>query len=192
MTTIKAVPESFMIDHIDHDHPQVELAEHFDLPELSDTMEEAEARAKASIFLHVLGHVGKEAAANETEYRNLISYITEQHRDRQRTLERQQDWLTETIKGLFGFMDTGKKKSLNLLGGTVGMRSRRDELTVEDDAAVIEWAEAGFAPDVVRIKKEVNRTMLREYASDLSIVDAPPGVSLTERPDVFYAKPRTK
>ncbi|KKK85284.1 hypothetical protein LCGC14_2774860, partial [marine sediment metagenome] len=125
---------------------QDELKEDFALPELADTMEEAEVRAKASTFLTILKAVKKEKSANEAEYRTLLQYQFEDHQMRQDKLTKQMKWLTETLEALFGMMDPGKKKSLNLLGGTVGTQAQQDELVVKNEA-VVEWGIHGH-PEV--------------------------------------------
>ncbi len=163
------------------------LEEGVDLPELADTMEEADARATASTYLYALRNVERELDANNAEHKTLVEYYAHRHTERQITLDRQAGYLQGVLKGLFGFMHTGKKKSLNLLGGRVGMRAQTDELLVEDDAAVIQWANDHGVEALVRVKTSVDRTGLRRHLQEQT--DPPPGVKLEERPDVFFATP---
>ena len=166
-----------------------ELKEDYALPELADSLEEAEARGRASTFLRVLGHVQKEQEANKAELATLIEFYTEQHYTRQEKLDRQIAWLKESLEGLFGMMDKGKKKSLNLLGGTVGHRAQQDELVVKDDEAVVGWVREYGQRQLVQTKFEVNRTELRKLMESKSGLH-PYGVQLVERPPVFYARPK--
>lgn len=161
-----------------------------DLPELPDTMQEATARATASTYLYALRNVEREFGANDAEHKTLLEYYRTRHTERQTTLDRKTAYLRGVLEGLFGFMHTGKKKSLNLLGGRLGMRAQTDELTVEDAEAVIAWAERQGIDGVVRIKKAVELKYLRKWMADHRSDVAPaPGVILSERPDVFFATP---
>ena len=170
---------------------QEELRKDFALPELADTMEEAEARAKASTFLTILKAVEKEKTANDAEYKTLMEYQAEDHKMRQDKLDKQTKWLTETLEGLFGVMDPGKKKSVNLLGGTVGTQAQQDELVIEDDEEFVVWAQKLLFPSLCQIKTvhSPNRKNLRAYMKTKP-KSPPPGVSLVKRSPVFYARPK--
>ena len=159
-----------------------------DLPELAATMEEATARAAASTYLYALRNVEREFGANDAEHKTLLEYYRTRHTERQIALERRTAYLRSVLEGLFGFMKvTGKKKSLNLLGGRLGMRAQQQELTVEDDDVVIRWARDLGVEALVRVKTSLDRTGLRRHMKEQT--DPPPGVTLNERPDVFFATP---
>ncbi len=174
-----------------------ELAqEGVDLPELADTMEEADARATASTYLFALRNVKRDLDANDAEFTVLQDYNRKRHVGRQRGLIAQMDYLRGTIEDLFGFMTmTGKKKSLNLVGGRVGMRGQTDELVVEDDEAVIAWAKEREIKGIYKTKVALDKKGLRIFMGaskehpDKDLVPPPPGVRLDSRPDVFYATP---
>ena len=174
-----------------------ELAEAgFDLPELADTMEEADARATASTYLFALRNIKRDLDANDAEFTVLQDYNRNRHVERQTGLIRQVEYLGGVIEKLFGFMTvTGKKKSLNLVGGRVGMRGQTDELMVDNDEAVVVWAKEKEFTALVRTKPVLDRKALRMYmvegavATDKATFPAPPGVELKERPDVFFATP---
>jgi hypothetical protein len=175
-----------------------ELAEDgYDLPELADTMEEADARAAASTYLFAMRNVQRDLDANDAEFAVLQDFNRTRHEGRQRGPIRQILYLRGVVEGLFGFMTTGKKKSLNLIGGRVGMRSQTDELVVEDDDAVIAWARHYEEKSIVRITEGINRKELRVFMElydaalepEAGDVPPPPGVKLEQRDDVFYATP---
>lgn len=171
---------------------QALIQDGLDLPELADTMEEADARAAADRYLRALGSIEREMDANDAEFTTLKAYYADRHADRQATLDGSANYLRGVLKGLFGFMKTGKKKSLNLLGGRIGMRGQTDELVVENDDAVIGWAQAkGFRGLLVNTKYSVDRKGLRAFVVDPpeDAESGPPGVSLEERPDQFFARP---
>ena len=164
------------------------LEEGLDLPELADTMQEETARAAASTYLFALRSIKRDIDANDAEFTVLQEYNRNRHVDRQSVLIRRTEYLRGVLLGLFGFMrPTGKKKSLNLLGGCVGMRAQQDELVVEDDTAVVQWAEYHGVQALMRVQKSLNRTELRRHMKEQT--DPPPGVTLNERPDVFFATP---
>ena len=173
----------------------LDMVSEFDLPELAGTMEEADARAMADRYLGAMRNVQADFGANEDEYKTLLAFQQQRHGERQGTLERQINWLHGAIEVLFGFMKlTGKKKSLNLLGGQVGTRGQQDELVVEDDEELIEWAVKYQKTSLLRISRSIDRKQLRalmEIKRDSPAADlvTPPGVSLKEREDVFFATP---
>lgn len=173
-----------------------ELVEEFDLPELADTMEEADARAAASTFLFALRNVQRDLDANDAEFTVLQDFNRARHVRRQGGLISQIEYLRGVVKTLFRFMrPSGKKKSLSLIGGRVGMRAQTDELVVEDDEAVVAWVQANqvtTAEPLVKVKLVLDRTALRAYMESRAEepdLPAPPGVKLEARPDKFYATP---
>ncbi len=174
-----------------------ELAEDgIDLPELADTMEEADARATASTYLFALRGIKRDVDANDAEFTVLQEFNRTRHIARQGGLARQMDYLRGVIKTLFGFMTvTGKKKSLNLVGGRIGMRGKSDELVIKDEEQVIAWAIANGLESIVRTKLTVDRKALRAYMETIRPgvprEPLPLGVSLETRPDEFFATPAT-
>lgn len=171
------------------------LEDGYDLPELADTMEEADARAAADRYLRALGGIEREMDANDAEFTTLKAYYADRHGQRQATLDGSANYLRGVLKGLFGFMTTGKKKSLNLLGGRIGMRSQADELVVEDDAAVIMWAKMSMMTqhlvvETPRIDRKALRAYMQPSQDDPENQEPMPlGVKLEERPDQFFARP---
>lgn len=167
----------------------------YDLPELADTMEEADARAAASTYLFALRGRRRDLAANDAEFKVLQNFNRTRHVARQDGLIAQANYLHDVIRKLFGFMTvTGKKKSLSLIGGRVGTRSKQDELIVEDDDAVLAWARAYGIDSVMRttttlaVDRKELRGFLAAYESNTD-VPPPPGVKLETRPDEFFATP---
>ena len=169
------------------------LEDGHDLPELADSMEEADARATASTYLRVMAGIEREHGANAAEHKNLVAYYKNRHDERQTQLGRRAGYMRDMLEKLFGFMTVaGKSKSLNLLGGRVGMRAQPDELVVESDDAVIEWALRLNNPTTafVKVKHTLDRKALWAY---MNAPDAdyglPPNVTHKARPDEFYATP---
>ena len=179
------------IDEEPTDVRQELLQDGVDLPELADTMQEATARAAASTYLFALRNIKRDHDANDAEFTVLQDYNRNRHVERQSTLIRRMDYLRGVLEGLFGFMEvTGKKKSLNLLGGRLGMRAQTDELVVDDDEVVLDWAAGKF--HIIRVKQSLDLKGLRKLMAEGHTDNAgnpPPGVTLNERPDVFFATP---
>ena len=166
------------------------LQDGVDLPDLADTMEEATARAAADTYLFALRNIARDIKANDAEFATLQDYNRNRHGERQGVLIRQTDYLRGVLEGLFGFMHTGKKKSLNLLGGRLGMRAQQDELVVEDDDALVDWVRQQAITGIVKTKYALDRKAVREYVKvHDGAFTALPGVTLNERPDVFFATP---
>ena len=171
----------------------------YDLPELAETMEEADARATASTYLFAMRNLEREVDANAAEFTALLEFSKTRHVKRQTTLVTQVEYLRSVVRKLFGFMTvTGKKKSLNLLGGRVGLRGKQDELVVEDDEAVVRWAKEKGFPELLRIKHTIDRKALKNHVmlNQETKVEPrgdvlPPGVRLEARPDEFFATPAT-
>ncbi len=66
-----------------------EMAEDgYDLPELADTMEEADARATASTYLFALRNIKRDLDANDAEFTVLQDYNRNRHVERQTGLIR--------------------------------------------------------------------------------------------------------
>ncbi len=172
-------------------------AEGYDLPELADSIEEADARAKASTFLGVLRSIENEVDANNAEHRALLDWTKDRHMERQTRLESQAGWMRKTLEILYHYMRPAKgKKSLALIGGRIGTKAQRDSLEVEDDTALIEWVQAdphNRPLQIIRIKHEVNKAELREYMEAIAEKDGigptPPGVKLESHDDKFFATP---
>ena len=70
------------------------------------------------------------------------------------------------------------------------MRVKPDELIVDDDDAVVAWAEGNDVKTIVRLKKVIDRKALRAYLETAIPADLqPPGVRLKARDDEFYVTP---
>ncbi len=172
----------------------------YDLPELASTMEEADARLRASIFLGIMRSIEHQMDENDAECKALVAWTKERHAERQARLDAQKGWVRITLESLYGFMRPPKgKKSLNLIGGKIGTKGQRDTLDVEDDEVVIEWVQADTRnrpEQVIRTKYEINRVELLGYMEAIAEQDGigpkPPGVTMGEHPDKFFATPAEK
>lgn len=176
-------------DHFADDSDVLELLLDYDLPELAETYEEGLARDTANKFLWVLSKLEGEKRANEAEYTNLMASYGEAHVSRQNSLDAQIQFLTEQrLQPLFGYCDTGKKKSLKLLNGTIGERTSKRKLVVEDEELAIAWCER-FAPDIVRVVRSIKKKEAGKALDDGSKIE---GVITVEGEKVFYAKAVTR
>ncbi len=172
-------------------------AEGYDLPELADSIEEADARAKASTFLGVLRSIESEVDANNAEHRALLDWTKDRHMERQTRLEAQAGWIAKTLEILYHYMRPAKgKKSLALIGGRIGTKAQRDKLVIKDVQALIEWLQADThnrPQQLIRVKYEINMAETREYMEAIAERDgigpAPPGVTLESHEDKFFATP---
>ena len=123
-------PQHMEADTETYDPIRDELAEQFDLPELADTMEDAEARLMASRLLKVLGSLRGESDANKAEYNVTKDFLMNRHVEIENVIEKRIDWVTSSLRHLFDtFMTVPHgKQSLNLLGGRIGTKKQQPEL----------------------------------------------------------------
>ncbi len=77
----------------------------------------------------------------------------------------------------------GNRKSVKLLGGTVGFRQSPARLEVTDPNAAIAWLEAN-QPASVRVKKEVDKVNVKELV--MAGGEVPPGCELVAGDVRFY------
>lgn len=89
-----------------------------------------------------------------------------------------------------------KKKSLDLPGGTIAIRSGRDKIVIEDEDAVIEYLEAADETTPIKIKKSVLKTQLAKVSGTkgsaviLNATGEPlPGTHVEPASDSFSFKP---
>jgi len=80
-----------------------------------------------------------------------------------------------------------KKKSIKLLTGTVGFRTRPPRLEVVDENVALEWAKQ-HAPDVVEIitTERILRVPLKEHFEKAG--EVPPGCALSAEEERFFVK----
>jgi len=79
--------------------------------------------------------------------------------------------------------DGNKKKSVNLLTGTVGFRTIKAKLLVTNKQLVMEWAET-HCPQAIKMIKDLLLTPLMDYLKDTG--DVPPGTELIGEHQKFY------
>jgi phage host-nuclease inhibitor protein Gam len=81
----------------------------------------------------------------------------------------------------------GKKKSRDLLGGTVGWRKVGQNLVVTDEEACLEWARAQGNPDLLRVKVEVSKPALKAHLDATG--EVPDGCEIEPEGEVAFVKP---
>lgn len=79
----------------------------------------------------------------------------------------------------------GRRKSLKLPAGTIGLRSEPLRLRVEDEDAALAWAKEHL-PEAVRVTERVSRTALGEHLAQTG--EVPDGCTLQEPTDRFYIR----
>jgi phage host-nuclease inhibitor protein Gam len=83
---------------------------------------------------------------------------------------------------------TGKKKSREFPGGTVGFRKTGGKLTVTDEAACLAWAkEQPLEEGLYRVKVELSKSALNAHLKACG--EVPPGCDLEEETEAAYVKP---
>lgn len=79
----------------------------------------------------------------------------------------------------------GRRKSLKLPAGTIGLRTEPARLRVQDEDATIAWAKAHL-PQAVRISERISRTALNEHHAASG--EIPDGCDLAEPGERFYIR----
>ncbi len=82
---------------------------------------------------------------------------------------------------------SGKARSFKLISGVVGFRQSPERLEVEDADSVISWLESNHREDCIRLKKEVDKTQVKDLIKETG--QLPDGCSLKQGDITFFAKP---
>src|SRR3990167_5551316 len=84
----EAPPVESVVEEASREVAQVaaEVKAEYDLPELSGSADEADARTKMNAFLRACGGIDREFAANEAEYKAEEKILRERHTMRQERL----------------------------------------------------------------------------------------------------------
>lgn len=81
----------------------------------------------------------------------------------------------------------GKAKSRKLIGGTVGFRSSRETIRVEDEEAALAWAkDQPVASGLVVVRASLSKAALNEHFKATG--EVPPGCSVDAAEDIPYVK----
>jgi phage host-nuclease inhibitor protein Gam len=77
------------------------------------------------------------------------------------------------------------RKTLRLPDGTLGFRSKRPILQIEDEERVLEWC-AQNLPDAVKTSRSILKTPLNEHLKETG--EIPPGCDLDAGGDEFFVR----
>lgn len=79
----------------------------------------------------------------------------------------------------------GRRKSVSLPAGTMGLRADPKRLRVEDEAATLEWARQ-HCPNAIRVTERLSRTALNEHFTRTGT--APTGCAVQESAERFFIR----
>lgn len=172
------------------------LREEYDLPELAETYEEAEARAAANRYLLALRRVQRERATAKAELKATIEDLEYRSEQRDAQLAKSEGWLLDQLRQLARFFTFAGKKSLKLLAGRVGYRQAREAWEIADPERLLDWAQQ-FAQHLVSTPPVKPRVLVSDFTT---WADAAPADTLRwlqeqgivghrTAADEFYAKP---
>lgn len=125
--------------------------------------------------LWCVGHITRantKRAAIEARYKELKDRIdawkekelTEVQRTEEHMVALIQPWANREIA-------RQKGKHIDLPTARIGLRSSPDKAVVDDEEAVISWA-ADCAPEILRVKTEVNKSELKKYLKEQDVPGA--------------------
>ena len=162
------------------------LTEEFDLA-MCEAESETVARTTAFKFLRALRAVEARIQANDDELKSTIEYLRENNVLRNEPLAAQVDYLMYQLEELFSFIPTGKRRSVNILGGgTMGTRAIGPNVSIFDNAKALADCQRVGAIRIVEKeaidKKKLNKAVLE----DGLVVD---GTQVVPAHTSFYAKP---
>ena len=115
--------------------------------------------SKADWAMRKLASVRRKQADNKAIYDRELQRVSEWLEKVNTDLERDAEWFESNLRP-YALQERSKdRKSIVLPHGTIKTVSGRIKFDIEDESKFIEWAETN-APELVRIKKEVDKKAL--------------------------------
>lgn len=84
-------------------------------------------------------------------------------------LENRAEYIRARMREAILGYDFGDKKTRRLPHGEFGRKKVPAKLVVDEAAAVIDWAKEYDAPDLIRVKQEVNKTELNKFVESTGL-----------------------
>lgn len=151
---------------------------------------ETEAVRECNKYLHALGEVRANMEANRNLYRDEVSRLDHWLERVNATLVREETWLLAMLRHLSQFVRYfGKTKSRDLPYGVIGTRKNPRRIRVDDPKAATEWAKEQGLPVVTEVVEVVAHKTLADVWKRTK--EVPPGCTLVEETEEFYANPKT-
>jgi hypothetical protein len=115
--------------------------------------------SKADWAMRKLASIRRKQADNKAIYDRELQRVSEWLEKVNTDLERDAEWFESNLRP-YALQERSKdRKSIVLPHGTIKTVSGRIKFDIEDESKFIEWAETN-APELVRIKKEVDKKAL--------------------------------
>ena len=120
---------------------------------------------KADWAMRKLASIRRKQADNKAIFDREVQRVTEWLEKVNTALERDAEWFEANLKPYALLQRSEGRKSVVLPHGTIKTTAGRVKFDIEDEAKFIAWAEAN-QPDLVRIKKEIDKKALGALTQD--------------------------
>lgn len=182
-----------------------QLRAEFSLPSLDDReLAEAEARARADLYLFAYRRLKEEVDVAGQELKLVVARLQDRHARLVQHASERLRWLSLMLESIARRYTPKDKRSLTLVAGRIGYRKTAARLLVEDEPATLAWIDeqlAGVAEAaaLVRIRRAVDIRELTAFLRERGVIDAacvvqapglmPAGLQRIEERDDFYVTP---
>jgi phage host-nuclease inhibitor protein Gam len=156
---------------------------------------EPELVAFGDRLLRELADCRGEREANDAALKVEVQRLKDQYEELDLPLQRREVRLMDYLEQVAHALPMRGKKSRNLAFGTVGWRSVKARLEIQDERALMDWLDtlpAGIGASIKRVKtvESVNKDALDKHADKTN--EVPVGCVRTLAEERFYATPSGK
>lgn len=121
--------------------------------------------AKADWAMRKLASIRRKQADNKAIYDREVSRVAEWLEKVNTDLERDAEWFESNLKPYALTERSNGRKSVVLPHGTIKTTAGRPKIEISDEVAFFAWAETS-QPELIRIKKEIDKKALNALLTD--------------------------
>lgn len=120
---------------------------------------------KADWAMRKLASVRRKQADNQSIYDREVARVAEWLQKVNTDLERDAEWFESNLKPYALLERSNGRKSILLPHGTIKTTAGRPKIEITDEIAFLAWAESS-QPELIRIKKEIDKKVLNTLLTD--------------------------
>lgn len=121
--------------------------------------------SKADWAMRKLASIRRKQSENKVIFEREVKRVAEWLDKVNTALERDAEWFEANLRPYALQERSNGRKSVVLPHGTIKTTAGRPKFEIEDESKFIEWAETS-APDLVRVKKEIDKKALNALNQD--------------------------
>ena len=121
--------------------------------------------SKADWAMRKLASLRRKQADNKTIFDKEVQRVTEWLEKVNRDIERDAEWFESNLKPYALTQRYDGRKSVVLPHGTIKTTAGRPKIEIEDESQFLAWAEIS-QPELIRIKKEIDKKVLNTLLTD--------------------------